>query len=100
MIEYKVKILPKALNDIESIYKYIKEECKEIEIARKTIGALEKEIIRLNKMPYRGAIRKCGKFAYKGYRQIFIKKFTVVYLIVEKNKEVIIFTIRYAKSSF
>ncbi len=100
MTNYKVKIIPKALQDIENIYKYIKDEFKEIDIARKTVEILEEEILGLNKIPYRGAMRKCGEFAYKGYRQIFIKKFTIVYQIIEKNNEVIIFTVRYAKSSF
>lgn len=100
MTKYIVKILPKALQDMDSIYMYIKEEIKEIDIAKKTVGHLEEVILGLDKMPYRGAIRKRGKFAYIGYHQIFNNKFTILYRINEKNKEVIIFTIRYAKSSF
>ncbi len=100
MTKYIVKILPKALRDIDDIYIYIREEFKEINIAKKTVGLIEEGILGLEKMPYRGAMRKCGNFAFKGYHQIFINKFTIVYRINEKNNEVLIFTVRYAKSSF
>jgi toxin ParE1/3/4 len=100
LTKYSVKILPKALQDIDSIYKYIKEEIKEIDIARKTIGLIEEGILGLDKMPFRGAIRKIGNFAYKGYRQIFINKFNIIYRINQEDKEVIIITVRHAKNRF
>ena len=48
-------------------------------------------------MPYRGSIRRTGAFANRGYRQIFVKNFTIVYRIDEAKKMVVIVTLRYTK---
>ena len=65
-----------------------------------TVDEMEKAILGLNEMPYRGTERKIGVYANKGYRQIFVKKYTIVYRIDESNKMVIVITIRYSPSSF
>ncbi len=51
-------------------------------------------------MPHRGALRKTGAYADKGYRQLFIGSFIVVYRINEAEKQVVIVTVRYSKSQF
>lgn len=51
----------------------------------------------LDEMPYRGSIRRTGAFANRGYRQIFVKNFTIVYRIDEAKKMVVIVTLRYTK---
>jgi len=40
---------------------------------RNLIDELEKAILTLDFMPYRGAERKVGAYANKGYRQVFVK---------------------------
>ena len=100
MNKFNVKLLPKANRDLDEIYVYIRDEYKEIETVKQIIELLEEAILGLDKMPYRGAIRKTGVFANKGYRQIFVKNFTIVYRIDEENKIVIIVTVRFTPSSF
>lgn len=100
MNKFNVKLLPKANRDLDEIYIYIRDEFKEIETSKQTIELLEEAILGLDKMPYRGAIRKTGVFTNKGYRQIFVKNFTIVYRIDEENKIVIIVTVRFTPSSF
>ena len=100
MSKYSVKLLPKVNRDLEDIYRYIKDEIKEIETAKQVVDLLQEAILGLDEMPYRGAIRKTGIFANKGYRQIFLKNFTIVYRIDEENRIVIIVTVRYTPSSF
>ncbi|WP_262367037.1 type II toxin-antitoxin system RelE/ParE family toxin [Campylobacter concisus] len=51
-------------------------------------------------MPNRGAIRKVGRYANMCYRQLFVKNYTVIYRVNEKDKAVIIITIRYTPSAF
>ena len=48
--------------------------------------ALEDTILSLDETPYRGSIRRTGAFANRGYRQIFVKNFTIVYRIDETRK--------------
>lgn len=100
MNKYNVKLLPKANRDLDEIYMYIRDEFKEIDTAKQMIELLEEAILGLDKMPYRGAIRKIGVFAYKGYHQLFVRNFTIVYRIDEENKTVIIVTVQYTPSSF
>lgn len=51
-------------------------------------------------MPQRGAKRRVGAYANKGYRQLFVKNFTIAYRIDEVKKQVIIVTVRYSRSEF
>ena len=92
--------MPKANRDLESIYKYIVEEFKERDTAEHMIELLEKAILGLHELPYRGSIRKVGAFSNKGYRQMFVKNFTIVYRIEEQKKRVVVVTVRYTPSEF
>ncbi len=100
MVKYTIKMLQRASNDIDSIYNHIAEDFKEVNIAEKMVDALEDAILSLDEMPYRGAVRRVGAFANRGYRQIFVKNFTIVYRIDEMRKMVVIVTVRYTPSSY
>lgn len=97
---YTVKLMTRAYHDLDEIYCYIADEFKEIGTAERIAGLLESQILALDVMPYRGAIRKTGAFANRSYRQIFVNNFTIVYRIEEIKKEVIVVTVRYTPSSF
>lgn len=98
--KYQVKLLSAAYLSLEDIYTCISEELHEKQSALKLIDQLEEAILSLELMPYRGAKRRAGAYAKKGYRQIFIKNFTIVYRIDKSQKEVIIVTVRYSGSEF
>lgn len=100
MDKYLVALMPKAFNDLEDIYKYIATEIKNANAANKIADLLEESIFSLETMPYRGAERKVRKYANKGYKQLFVKNFSVVYRIDEKNKKVIVVTVRFIPSEF
>ena len=100
MVKYAIKMLQRASDDIDNIYNHISDELKEANTAEKLADALTDAILSLDEMPYRGSIRRVGAFANRGYRQIFVKNFTVVYRIDEMRKMVIIVTVRYTPSSF
>lgn len=100
MEKYKIKVTPRAALDIDNIYCYIADEFKDIGSAESHADEFEKAILSLDTMPYRGIERKPGAFANKGYRQLFVKNFTIIYRIDEERKTVIIVTVRYTPSSF
>lgn len=100
MDKYKVKMLPRASRDLDNIYHHIADNFKEIGTAEKMADSLEAAILSLDEMPYRGAVRRTGAFANRGYRQIFVKNFTVVYRIDEPRKSVIIVRICYTPGGF
>ncbi len=98
--KYSVKLLPRAYRDLDGIYTYIAETLIEPGIAAKLVDSLEEAIFSLESMPQRGAVRKTGAYANKGYRQLFVGNFTVVYRVAEAKKRVLGVTIRYSKSQF
>lgn len=100
MDKYAVKLLPRAYRDLDGIYAYIAETLLEPSTAIKLLDTLEEAIFSLEELPQRGAPRKNGVYAYKGYRQLFIRNFTVIYRVDETKKQVIIVTVRYTKSQF
>ena len=100
MTKYSVKLMQRASSDLDDIYNHIADDFKEIGTAEKMADALEDAILSLDEMPYRGSIRKTGAFANRGYRQLFVKNFTIVYRIDEVRKMVMIVTVRYTPSSF
>jgi plasmid stabilization system protein ParE len=64
------------------------------------VDTLEEAIFSLESMPQRGVLRKTGAYVNKGYRQLFVGNFTVVYRVAEAKKRVLVVTIRYSKSQF
>jgi len=64
------------------------------------VDTLEEAIYSLTQMPQRGSIRRVGAYANKGYRQLFVKNYIIIYTVKQEEKEVHIVTIRYAASNF
>lgn len=100
MDKYEIKVSPRASTDIDNIYCHIADDFKDIGAAERHANLLDEAILSLDTMPYRGAERKTGAFANKGYRQLFVRNFTIVYRIDEVWKMVIVVTVRYTPSSF
>lgn len=97
---YSVKLLSSAYRSLDEIYAYIAKQLQAEKSALKLIDKLEEAIFSLEFMPQRGAKRRVGAYEKKGYRQLFVKSFTVIYRIDEENKHVLILTVRYSKSEF
>lgn len=100
MDKYEIKLLPKAYRDLDNIYGYIAKSLMAPEIAENMVCKIENTIFSLEDFPYRGSERKIGAYANKGYRQLFIKNFTIVYRIEESKKYVVIVTVKYPPSQF
>ena len=100
MVKHTIKMLQRASDDLDNIYNHIADDFKKIGTAEKMADVLVDAILSLEEMPYRGSIRRTGAFANRGYRQVFLKNFTIVYRIDEAKKMVVIVTVRYTPSSF
>lgn len=100
MDKYSVKLLSVAYRNLNEIYEYIAAELKAELEALNLIAKLEEAVLSLEVMPLRGPKRRVGAYANKGYRQLFIKNFTIVYRIDEVKKNVVIVTIKYSKGQF
>lgn len=100
MVEYSVKLLSRALRDLDGIYAYISRTLLEKNSALALADRIAEGIYSLGQMPYRCPQRKHGIYANRGYRQLFVENFTVIYRVDEEKKEVIVVTIRYSPSEF
>ena len=100
MDNYQIKLTTRARRDLDGIYAYIAGTFLEPGTAIKMIEALEEGIISLESMPYRCPERKRGIFANQGYRQLFVKNYSVVFRVDESSKSVIVVTVRYSASEF
>ena len=100
MNSYSVKLLDRALEDLDNIYTYIAKSLLAPETALKLVNEIERQILSLKEMPQRCSVRRVGVYANKGYRQLFVKNFTVIFRIDEQKKQVLIVTIRYSGSNF
>lgn len=100
MDNYSVKLYARASRDLDEIYKYIANNLSEPLIAENLIDAIENAIINLEYFPERGAIGQIGIYANKGYRQLFVKNYVIIYKVLNDRKEVHIITVRYAPSNF
>lgn len=98
--EYQVKLMKRALDDLDAIYGYIAKNLAEPETARRLALSIEEAILSLDSMPCRCPDRRTGVYANKGYRQLFIKHYTVIYRVDEESKTVLIVTVRYSPSQF
>ena len=98
--KYEVRLMNQALQDLDNIYAYIAGNLLESGIAAEIVNTLEAEILSLEYLPYRCPERRTGSFANSGYRQLMVKNYIVIYRIDEANKQVLVVTVRYARSSF
>ena len=100
MDKYKVSLTNRALRNLDDIYVYIAQTLLVPETALGLVDNIEKEILSLEEMPYRFPERKTGAYANRGYRQLFVGNYTVIYRIDEKRRQVMVITIRYSPSQF
>jgi len=90
--KYKVKINPKAIRELDSIYEYISNERSAPENAK---GQVEKAILNLDTSPQSHQERNEGRYAGKGCRQLLIDNYIAIFRIDESDKIVYVITIQY-----
>ena len=95
MDKYKIKINPRAVRDLDSIYKYIANEKLAPENAKGQVDRIKKAILKLDTFPPSRQERNEGRFAGKGYRQLLVDNYIAIFRIDEIEKIVYIVTIQY-----
>lgn len=100
MDKYSVKLMNRALRDLDSIYDYIAHTLLEPGTALSLVDRIENGILSLETMPYRCPGRERGAYANRGYRQLFVENYTVVFRIDEEKRLVIVVTVRYSPREF
>ena len=97
---YSVKMFERARRDLSDIYHYIANTLQEPGIAMNMVDKIENAILSLDIMPHRCPTRKAGAYANKGYRQLFVGNYIVIFRIDEAQKNVLVVTVRYSSIQF
>lgn len=100
MDKYNVQILKRAYNNIDEIYAYISKELVAPDAAIKLVEKLEEAINSLELMPRRFPFRRTGLYSNRGYRQVFIDNYTIIFRINETDKIVTVVAVKYLKSLY
>ena len=95
MTEYKVVIEKTAENDLVEILNYISNTLHEPNTAVKIYGLIKKEILTLDKMPFRYGVLRDEPYSSIGVRGIPAQNYIAFYVIDEDEKTVHIFRILY-----
>lgn len=95
MDKYKVKITPRAICELDSIYEYIANEKLASANAKGQVERIKKSILNLGKFPQAHQERNEGRYAGKGYRQLLIDNYIAIFRIDETTKTVYVVTIQY-----
>lgn len=95
MNKYKVKMNPKAIRELDSIYQYIANEKLAPGNAREQVKRIKKAILKLDTFPQSHQERNVGRYADRGYHQLLIDNYIVFFRIDEVKKIVTVVTIQY-----
>lgn len=95
MDKYKVKINPKAIRDLDGIYEYIANEKLSAENAKGQIERIKKAVLKLDTFPQFHQERNEGRYAGKGYRQLLIDNYIVIFRTDENSRIVYVVTVQY-----
>ena len=95
MDKYKIKLNPRAYRDLEEIFAYIASEKLSPENAKRQTDRILIKLRKLDTFPQAHQERMEGRYAGKGYRQLLIDNYMVIFRIEEKTKTVHVVTIQY-----
>ena len=95
MEKYKVMLYPKAFRDIDGIYAYIALEKLAPENAKSQTDRIWAAVETLDAFPSAHQDRQVGKYAGRGYKQLLIDHYVVIFRIDEQHKTVYVVTVQY-----
>ncbi len=98
--KYKIKITPKANDDLDEIYSYIAEELFNEQSAEDLMDKIETNVMRLGEFPLSGSLVKDNVLKDKGYRKLIINNYIAFYIVDEIEKRVVIMRILYGRQKY
>lgn len=93
--KYEIKINPRAIRDLEGIYEYIAYEKLSSENAIGQVNRIKKAILSLDTFPQSHQERAVGRYANKGYRQLPVDNYLIIFRIDDNLRTVSIITVQY-----
>ena len=85
-IKYSVEIFPKAVEDLDNIFRYYLEESQKHSVAVKVTDEIESAIMSLEEYPKANPLSRDKRLAQNGYRKLIIGNYIALYKIDDKKK--------------
>jgi len=98
--KYRIKITPKANDDLDEIYSYIAEELFNEDAAENLIDKIENNIIRLRDFPLSCSLDEDDVLRSKGYRKLVVENYIAFYIVDEIEKQVVIMRVLYGRQKY
>lgn len=95
MDKYSVILYPRSFRDIDDIYAYIALEKMSPENAKGQTDRIWDAIKSLEQLPELHQDRLVGQFAGKGYKQLIVDNYIVIFKIDKEQNRVYIVTVQY-----
>ena len=95
MDKYNVKVTPRAIRDLDDIFNYIALEKLAPENAFGQTERIREALKKLEIMPQSHQDRQTGRYAGRGYKQLLVDNYVVIFKIDEKQRMVTVLTIQY-----
>ena len=91
---------PATSEDLENIYKYIKNNIKSGTAAKNLVVKISAKLKSIPDFPYMYELSRDKVLCQKGYRKLVINNYIALYLVDEKRKFVIISRIFYGSMNY
>ena len=98
--KYRVKIVPKAEEDLDDIFYYIALELNNTRAAENMINKFSDHIIRLQAFPFSCSLVEDDLLKDKGYRKLIISNYIVFYIVNEEDQKVVIMRVLYGRKKY
>lgn len=92
-------VYPKAFRDMDGIYSYIAIEKNSPEAAKNQTDRLIKAIYTLETFPESHQDRLAGRYAGRGYKQLLVDNYVVIYKVNRLKRTVYIVTVQYQRKN-
>ena len=98
--KYRIKLTPKAKDDLDDIYDYISKELVNKLAAGNLMDKIETSVMRLGDFPFSCSLVEDNIIKEKGYRKLIIKNYIVFFIVIETEKQVVIMRVLYGKQNY
>lgn len=98
--KFKIKMTPKAYNDLDEIYSYIAEDLYNQSAADNLMEKIETNIMRLKDFPFSCSFVTDEMLKDRGYRKLIVENYIAFYLVREEEMQVVVMRVLYSGQKY
>ena len=98
--KYRLRVVPKAAEDLDAIYGYIFNTLSAAKAANDLFEQIEKATTQLMLFPFSGSYVLEEPLRAKGYRKVVVDNYLIFYLVDEVGKQVVIMRVLFGASKY